>query len=187
VLTPTPEREDKSGRQPQPTGTTNMPLYRVHYMTTKAFRDSSFDYHFGGKFPDVRVLDETHRPILTLDAAGLESVWHELNMWGETNDVRFILEAASDSTLGEAGEIWHTSMTVGDVVENLATGDFHMAAGCGFELIGERGTNGLAYRAGKADKSAAYEAAAAALARLTPEQQRDALNGASDARKGVQA
>ena len=73
----------------------------------------------------LETLGFTHFPLMDVEAENLEDVYRIMQgeVWSPNGEARPLIEAAG---------LTHTSMSVGDVVENLATGKFYTVDGIGF-------------------------------------------------------
>ena len=90
------------------------PIYRVYYAKSPMQIPSS-----------VEQLQETHAPVWPLRVASLDNVFEEMNQREEwTQAAQSVFRRKTQ----EAG-ITERSMSIGDVVENVWTGSFHV---CGF-------------------------------------------------------
>lgn len=94
--------------------------YRTHYRLG----------HLGGRYPKVTQtnLAETHFPMMDLNAPTLENVFLAMQgeTWSPNGEAKPLLDAAG---------VCHTSLTVGDVIEDLCSGAFYKVTLFGFSRI----------------------------------------------------
>jgi hypothetical protein len=103
-----------------------MQLFRVYY--TKP--DSFSRFISGIEPPDLDRLDRTHTFLRTVEAAGLDDVYHQSQgeVWSPNGEARGLIRAK---------RLAHTSMSIGDVIEDAA-GRFWAVAFAGFTDLGAR-------------------------------------------------
>jgi hypothetical protein len=96
--------------------------FRVFYMRPDFFGV----FIHGDALPDVAKLAETHVELRTVEAASLDAVYNEqqAHNWGEDWQ-------ATNALLDTKG-LQHTSMSIGDVIQNVETGEFFVVAFVGF-------------------------------------------------------
>ena len=106
-----------------------MGYYKAHYLKIDELdREERLDIQFGKKLPSVADLERTHAPIGTVMADHLEHVFMKMQAenWSPCGEARELIEKSKTG---------HTSMCMGDVVEDLATKKFYFVAMVGFEEI----------------------------------------------------
>lgn len=98
-----------------------MTTYRVHYMTEKSWPK----FMLGMQLPDVETLDVTHRFLCEIDAPSLDDVFYRMQgeIWSPNGEARELIQAKG---------LVHTSMSVGDVIEDPERGYFWMISPRGF-------------------------------------------------------
>lgn len=101
-------------------------LYRVYYMKPGSFRK----FNCGDVLPKVWNLDRTHTFLRSVEAGNLEEVFVACQgeIWSPQGEANGFIRARG---------LAHTSMSVGDVVED-ENGVFHAVAGMGFKELGRR-------------------------------------------------
>lgn len=102
-----------------------MTMFRVFYMRPDYFRDLSF----GDKKPNIAELSRTHVELRTVEADSLEALYslQQAHNWAKDYE--------TTNALLESKGLSHTSMSVGDVAENTATGDYYVVANAGFKKL----------------------------------------------------
>lgn len=101
--------------------------HRVYYMRPEYFPE----FIMGDVLPSVANLSTTHVELRTVDLPSLDAVYDEqqAHNWGK--DI-----PATNRLLGEKG-LAHTSMSVGDVIEVVDTGEFFAVASVGFTQLAQ--------------------------------------------------
>jgi hypothetical protein len=99
--------------------------FRVFYMLPDFFRDLSF----GDPLPEIANLSKTHAELREVEAEGLEDLYRiqQAHNWAED-------WKATNALLRTKG-LGHTSMSVGDVAENIATGEYFVVANVGWQKL----------------------------------------------------
>jgi hypothetical protein len=94
-----------------------MPKYKVWYAKEPTFRSRNLYW---------MDLAKTHTPLIEIEASDLENVYCRMQAenWSPNGESREMIKS-----LG----LHHTSMSVGDVVEDLEDGAYHQVMSCGFE------------------------------------------------------
>ncbi len=95
-----------------------MNAYAVWYMRPEFFRDGVMGADWlrkAGKLPDPAALERTHVHLLNAEAADLERLWFAMQaeQWSPNGEARHLIELHG---------LAHTSMSVGDIAVDLATG-----------------------------------------------------------------
>jgi len=94
-----------------------MTQYRVYYSKS----DNFHRFATGGEVPDKNKLKETHVMLKTIIADGLDDVFHQMQgeIWSPNGEARELIQMKGLS---------HTSMSVGDVLEDIKEGKFFVCA-----------------------------------------------------------
>ena len=97
--------------------------YQVWYMKPEFFREG-----ICGTLPQANHLIETHVHLMTIEANGLDKVYHRMQaeIWSPNGEYKALLQSKG---------LVHTSMSVGDVVID-DVGNAHVVAPVGFKAIG---------------------------------------------------
>lgn len=101
--------------------------YDVYYGNTQWMRDALFMDEEGAKTPqNLEELEKTHVKIGTVDADSFEDVFVMMQgeVWSPEGEARGLIEEAED--------VWHTSMSVGDVIFDRKYFCAYMVAPFGF-------------------------------------------------------
>ena len=100
-----------------------MPTYRIHYMKPDFFRDGMI-----GRKPDIAKLSDTHAYLRTVEAVSLDQVYtfSQGEVWSPNGEARDLIRSK---------DLRHTSMSVGDVIEDQ-DGEFFVVASFGFDRLG---------------------------------------------------
>jgi len=85
-------------------------------------------YIFGDVQPRLRTLSDTHTKLGTFAADNMEKLFAQMQgeVWSPNGEARNLIRG-----LG----LRHTSMSVGDVVHNVSTGEYHVVANYGFDKL----------------------------------------------------
>jgi hypothetical protein len=99
-----------------------MATYRVHYMRPAWFRDG-----ICGKQPDAAKLDATHIFLREVEATDHDQVYYlsQGEVWSPNGEARSLIRGKG---------LEHTSMSVGDVIED-PDGTFWLVASFGFDQL----------------------------------------------------
>lgn len=100
-------------------------MYEVYYQTPETFRN------VGGMMIDEITLDklaETHRKVRTIDVKTPDEAFYEMQgeVWSPNGEARELI-----LSLG----LRHTSMSSGDVLHDLETGDYMICAPIGWKKL----------------------------------------------------
>jgi len=100
-----------------------MPTYRIHYMKPDFFRDGMI-----GRKPDITKLSDTHVYLRSIEAMSLDQVYtlSQGEVWSPNGEARDLIRSKN---------LRHTSMSVGDVIED-ANADFFVVSSFGFDNLG---------------------------------------------------
>lgn len=108
-----------------------MKTYEIWYMKPDFMRDGLMGYDWlrnRNKLPTRSGLEKTHTKVKTLQAEDLDMVFHymQAEMWSPKGEARELIKA-----LG----LEHTSMAVGDVAVDVATGLAHFTDSFGWRMV----------------------------------------------------
>ena len=97
--------------------------YQVWYMKPEFFRAG-----ICGTLPQANHLIETHVHLKTIEVNSLDTVYHQMQgeVWSPNGEAKALLDSKG---------LWHTSMSVGDVIVD-DVGNAHVVAPVGFKGIG---------------------------------------------------
>lgn len=99
-----------------------MNTYKVFYAKEPTFRENKFRM-------DVKpFLKYTHTEVCSVQAANLNSVYYmqQAENWSPNGEARELIQS-----LG----LHHTSMSIGDVIQDLTDGTYYEVAQCGFNKL----------------------------------------------------
>lgn len=102
-----------------------MTTFRVHYMKPEHFRD----FILGQRAPEIATLSDTHVYLMDVEASEIEDVFLHCQgeVWSPNGEARSLILSKG---------LAHTSMSVGDVVEE--DGRFWHVCPVGFRLLHDR-------------------------------------------------
>ncbi len=102
-----------------------MMRFKVFYMKDDAFKT----FIFGNVKPEVSRLDKTHTFVCELEVRDTEAAYTHMQgeNWSANGEAQELLRS-----LG----LGHTSMCVGDVLQNSETGEYFSCANIGFIKLG---------------------------------------------------
>jgi hypothetical protein len=100
-----------------------MNAYHIYYMQPTWFRDG-----ICGAMPTIASLTQTHTFLRTVEAESLNQVFalSQGEVWSPNGEARSLIRSKG---------LEHTSMSVGDIAEDTATGAFYVVAMMGFREI----------------------------------------------------
>lgn len=104
-----------------------MTKYRVWYMHQDFFPT----YIGGSEMPTLDAIryDRTHVPLRCIEAEDLDDVYYQQQAFNWAQD------PVDTNDLLRSKGLKHSSMSVGDVIEDVATGEFWVVRDAGFEVI----------------------------------------------------
>lgn len=102
-----------------------MTHFRVWYMRPESFGT----YLHGSETPTIAGLAQTHVMLRSFKAEDLDAVYYEQQAFNWAQDWK-----ATNRLLDEKG-LRHTSMSVGDVIEDLLGCEYWVVRPAGFEVI----------------------------------------------------
>lgn len=108
-----------------------MTKFEVWYFTNTFGRDAMMGASWLKErelLPTVATLETTHRRLGLFEANDLEDLFHKMqgHVWSPNGEARELIESL--------GDVWHTSMSVGDVVIG-GDGKAHMVDTWGFQEL----------------------------------------------------
>lgn len=115
--------------------------FEIWYYKPEYSRDAGEGYEFladNDLLPNIKKLEKTHALLGRLDVTGdntsrcLDDVFHDLQgeVWSPRGEARDLIREK---------DLWHTSMSVGDIVVDTKTGDVHLVDRIGFQYLGTLG------------------------------------------------
>lgn len=106
-------------------------MVKVHYLR---YDDSKqvFDLQYSKNFPSSSVLNQNYAVVrvfpfmCNLDDVELEQIYSDMQgeRWSPNGEARFLIKSLN---------LQHTSMSVGDVVEDVVQNKFWIVRSCGFD------------------------------------------------------
>jgi hypothetical protein len=103
--------------------------YRIYYMKPDYFAK----FIHGIEIPTRQQLEETHVHLLDLEASTLDAIFSSMQgeVWSPNGEARSLIKGKG---------LAHTSMSIGDVVEDIDTGEMFACAFVGWSKMEERET-----------------------------------------------